>query len=137
MPGFEQMMNSFAFDQGAGKNCAKDWRTCAWFETLDINSAWKIEKFFFCHSALAKSLGRSFRKYDQQGGKVVFFDGTFRTQDELVFPAPKWSAFSGSPWFGPRGSALGKIPVPGRNLYDRRHSFRPRDASGFQAIARL
>ena len=27
MPGFEQMVNSFALDQGAGKNCAKDWRT--------------------------------------------------------------------------------------------------------------
>src|SRR6266566_1626529 len=34
MPRFEQMMNSFAFDQGAGKDCAKDWRTDAWFETL-------------------------------------------------------------------------------------------------------
>src|SRR2546426_651127 len=27
MPRFEQMVNSFALDQGAGKNCAKDWRT--------------------------------------------------------------------------------------------------------------
>src|SRR6266550_4286322 len=136
MPGFEQMMNSFAFDQGAGKNCAKDWRRFAWSETLDINSAWKIEKFFFCHPALAKSLGRSFRKYQQKRGKVVFFDGTLRTQNELVFPAPNWSPVSGYPWFCPRGHALGEIPVPGRNLYNRRNSFLLCDAQRFQAIAR-
>src|SRR5207244_11743633 len=100
MPRFEQMMNSFAFDQGAGKNCAKDWRTCAWFETVDIDSAWKIEKFFFCHPALAKSLGRSFRKDEKQGGKVIFFDGKFRTQDKLIFPAPIGSAFNSSSRFG-------------------------------------
>src|SRR5438477_11687637 len=96
------MMNSFAFDQGAGKNCAKDWRTCAWFETLDIDSAWKIEKFFFCHPALAKSLGRSFRKDEQQGGKVILFDGTFRTQDKLGSPARNGSTFPGSSWLRPR-----------------------------------
>ena len=118
------------------KNCAKDWRTFAWFETLDINSAWKIEKFSFRHPALAKSLGRSFRKHQQQRGKVVFFDGTFRPQDKLVFPAPNWSPLSGSLRFGPRGNALGKIAVPGRNLYDRRNSFPLRDAQGLQAIAR-
>src|SRR5438034_9681777 len=129
------MMNSFAFDQGAGKNCAKDWRMCAWFETLDIDSAWKIEKFFFCHPALAKSLGRSFRKDEQQGGKVIFFDGTFRTQDKLVFPAPNGSTFPRSSRFGPRGYALGKVPMPGRNLQNRRNSFPLRDAQRFQAIA--
>src|SRR5437773_3291424 len=136
MPRFEQMMNSFAFDQGAGKDCAKDWRTDAWFETLDIDSAWKIEEFFFCRRALAKSLGRSFGKDEQQGGKVVFFDGTFRTQDEVVLPAPKWSTLSGSSWFGPRRHALGKVPMPGRDLYDRRNSFPLRDTQRFQAIAR-
>src|SRR6476659_3283200 len=136
MPGFEQMMDSLAFNQRAGKNCAKDWRTHAWFETLDINSAWKIEKSFFRHPALAKSLRRSFRKHQQQRGKVVFFDGTPRTQYECVFPAPNWSPWSGSRWFGPRGDALGKIAVPGWNLYDRRNSFALRDAQGFQAIAR-
>src|SRR5438105_8766852 len=136
MPGFEQMMDSLSFNQRAGKNCAKDWRTYAWFETLDVNSAWKIEKFFFRHPALAKSLGRSFREHQQERGKVVFFDGTPRAQDEFIFPAPHRSPFSGFPWFGPRGDALGKIAVPGRNFYDRRNSFSPRDAQGFQAIAR-
>src|SRR6266480_1217489 len=136
MPGFEQMMNSLAFNQRAGKNCAKDWRRFAWFETLDIDSAWKIEKFFFWHPALPKSLGRSFRKYQQERGKVVFFDRTFRPQDKLVFPAPNWSPLSGSLRFGPRGNALGKIAVPGRNLDDRSNSFSLRDAQGLQAIAR-
>src|SRR6059058_880959 len=130
------MMNSLAFNQRAGKNCAKDWRRCAWFETLDIDSAWKIEKFFFRHPALAKSLGRSFRKHQQQRGKVVFFDGTFRPQDKVVFPAPNWSPLSGSLRFGPRGNALGKIAMPGRNLYDRSNPFPLRDAQGLQAIAR-
>src|SRR4029077_16834275 len=91
MPRFEQMVNSFALDQGAGKNCAKDWWRWTRFETLDIDSAWKIKKFFFCHPALAKSLGRFFRKHEQERGQIVFFERTFRTQDELVFPAPNCS----------------------------------------------
>src|SRR5438874_10818952 len=124
MPGFEQMMNSLAFNQRAGKNCAKDWRTYAWFETLDVDSAWKIEKFFFWHPALAKSLGRSFRKYQQERGKVVFFDGTFRPQDKLVFPAPNWSPLSGSLRFGPTGDALAELPGPGRRPDGRSNALR-------------
>src|SRR5947199_10772456 len=126
------MMNSFAYGQGAGKNCAQDWRTCACFETLDIDSAWKLEKFFFCHPALAKSLGRSFRKDEQPGGKVIFFDGTFRTQDKLVFPAPNGSTLSGSSRFAPRGYALGTVPMPGRNPQNRRTSLPVRDAKSFE-----
>src|SRR5436305_15257502 len=136
MPGFEQMMNSLAFNQCAGKNCAKDWRRFAWFETLDIDSAWKIEKFFFRHPLLAKSLGRSFRKDQQERGEVVFFDGTFRPQDKLVFQAPNWSTLSGSLRFGTRGKELGKIAEPGRNLYDRSNFYPMRDAQRLPAIAR-
>src|SRR6476660_4646714 len=130
------MMNSLAFNQRAGKNCAKDWRRFAWFETLDIDSAWKIEKFFFWHPALAKSLGRPFRKYQQERGKVVFFDGTFRPAAQRRFTATNWSGLYGDERFGPRGNALGLVEIPRRNLHDRSNSLSQRIGDGHQAIAR-
>ena len=92
MPGFEQMMNSFAFDQRAGKNRAKKRRTRAWLIALDIDPARKIKKSFFCHPALAKSVGGFFRKHQQESGEIVLFNRTFRTQQKLIFPAAERSA---------------------------------------------
>ena len=85
------MMNTFPLDKGAGKNCAKHWRSHAGLKPLDIYAARKVEELFFSNSALAKSVGRFFRKHEQKGGKIVFFDGTLRAQNKFVFPPTKWS----------------------------------------------
>src|SRR3954447_15885767 len=118
MPGLEQMMNAFPLDKRAGKNCAKDWRSQARLKPLDIHAARKVEELFFSNSAFAKSVGRFFREYEQKGGKIVFFDGTFRAQNKFVFPATKWSPLSGFWWVGAGSYTLGKIPVPCRNLHN-------------------
>src|SRR5215470_12599628 len=136
MPGFEQMMNSFAFDQRAGKNCAKKGRTRAWLKALDVDSPWKVKKLFFCDAALAKGVSGFFRKHEQESGQIVLFNRTFGTQHELIFPAAQPRALFGRARLSPWGNALGKIPVPGWNFYDRRNSHTLRNAQGFQAIAR-
>src|SRR6478735_4611138 len=136
MPRFEQMMNSFAFDQRAGKNRPKKRRTRAWLEALDVDPARKVKKFFLCDAALAKSVGGFFREHEQESGEIVLFNRTFGTQHELIFPAAERSALFGGARLSPRGGALGKIPVRCGNLYDRRNFHALRNAEGFQAIAR-
>src|SRR2546430_5080983 len=42
VPRFEEMMNSFALDQSAGKNRAENWRARSRFEPIDIDAAWQI-----------------------------------------------------------------------------------------------
>src|SRR5580765_6283141 len=122
MPGFEQMMNSFAFDQRAGKNRPKKRRTRAWLEALDVDPARKVKKFFLCDAALAKSVGGFFREHEQESGQIVLFDRTFGTQHELIFPTAQRSALLGGARLIPRSDALGKIPVPSGNFYDRGNS---------------
>src|SRR5437588_9989655 len=95
MPGVEEKMNSFAFDQRAGKNRAKKRRTRARLEALDVDPAGKIEKFFLCDAALAKSVGGFFRKHEQESAQIVLFDRTFGTEHEISFPAPQRPAFVG------------------------------------------
>src|SRR6187200_3081280 len=112
MPGFEEIMNPFAFDQRAGKNRAKKGRTCARPEALDVDPTRKVKKSFLCDAALAKSVGGFFRKHEQQSGQIVFLDRTFGTQHKLIFPATQRGALFGWAWFSSRGDALGKIPVP-------------------------
>ena len=132
----EQMMNSFAFDQRAGKNRPKKRRTRPWLEALDVDPARKVKKFFLCETTLAKSVGGFFRKHEQESGQIVLFNRTFGTEHELVFPAAERSALLGGARLSPRGDTLGKIPVPGGNFYNRRNSHTLRNAQGFQTIAR-
>ena len=136
MPGFEKMMNSFAFDQRAGKNRAKERRTRAWFEAFDVDSPRQIRKFLLRDAALAKSVAGFFRKHEQESGQIVLFNRTSRTQHELIFPATEGSTLFGGARLSPRSDALGKIPVPGRDFYDRWNSHALRNTQGFQAIAR-
>src|SRR5438067_13144546 len=95
MPGVEQMMNSFAFDQRAGKNRAKEQRPRAWLEAFDVDPARKVKKFFLADAARAKSVGGFIRKHDQDSGQSVLLNRTFGTQRQLILPAADWSALRG------------------------------------------
>ena len=86
MPGFEQMMDSFAFDQRSGKNCAKNRRTRARFEALHIDSARQIKEFLLRETLHAEGVGRFFREDDEQIGQLVFFQETFALQEEIFLP---------------------------------------------------
>src|SRR5437868_10735328 len=122
MPGLEEITNAFAFDQRTGENRAEKRRTRAWLETLDIDPTRKVKKLFFWGAAFAKSVGGFFRKHEQESGQIVFFERTFGTEHEVMFPTTQRSASFGGARLSPRGDALGKIPMPGGNFYNRRNS---------------
>src|SRR5436305_5800011 len=136
MPGLEEITNAFAFDQRAGENRAEKRRTRAWLETLDIDPTRKVKKLFLWGAAFAKSVGGFFRKHEQERGQIVFFDRPFGPKHEVIFPTTQRSALFGGAWLSPRGDALGKIPMPGRNFYNRSNSHTLRNAQRFQAIPR-
>ena len=56
VPCFEHMLNSFSFDQCAGKHRAKFLRACSRLEALDIYSAWKIKELFLWKTAHPKGV---------------------------------------------------------------------------------
>src|ERR1700719_164176 len=86
------MMNSFALDQRAGENHAKNRRTLPPFrlgsglESVDINAAWEIEEPFPRKPASAKRLRRFFGKHDDQIGQLVFFENLFAFKKQPRFP---------------------------------------------------
>ena len=86
MPRFQQMMNSFALDERAGKNCAKFRRARARLEALDINAARQIEKFFFGKILRPERFRRLFREHDHEIRELVFLKKTFPLQEKARLP---------------------------------------------------
>ena len=87
-PRFEQMVDSLALDQRTRENRPKNWRLLPpvrlgpWFETIDIDAARQVEQFFIRKIRRAKRLSRFFGKNNNQRRQIVFFEKSFRLQQE-------------------------------------------------------
>src|SRR5256885_7659874 len=89
MPGFEQMMDSFAFDERSGKDRAKNRRTWSRLEPLDVHPARQIIKFLFREALDAESVGRFLGQNEKHVRQVVLFDEPFACLEEILLPVSR------------------------------------------------
>src|SRR5882724_10817703 len=124
MPGFEQMMDSFAFDERSGKDRAENWRARSRLEPLDVHPAGQIIKFVFREALDAESVGRFLGQNEKHVRQIVLFDEPFACLKEVLLPVSRRIRR------GRRRSVadLPPIAMPGWDLDNRRNPEFPGDA---------
>src|ERR1700682_1014625 len=130
MPGLEQMMNAFAFDQSAGKNDAKLGRSLARFESIDIDTARQVEQLRFREIPDTKRFRGFLRKDDDEIGQLIFFDETLAIEQQSRFPRCRVAYLVGAHFPGRA------VAMPGRDLNKRRNLLSLCDTQRLQTIAR-
>src|SRR4051794_17034019 len=89
MPGFEQMMDSFAFDERSGKDRAENRRTRSRLEPLHVHTPGGIIKFLFREALDAESVGRFLGENEKHVRQVVLFDESFACLEEVLLPVSR------------------------------------------------
>src|SRR2546423_6733422 len=124
MPGFEQVMDSFAFDQRSGKNRAENRGTRSWLEPLDVDPTGQIIKLLFRKTLDPKSVGGFLGENEKHVRQVVLFDEPFPRLEKVLFPVSRRIRRG-------RRRSLADLPpiaMPGWNLDDGRNSKFPGNA---------
>src|SRR5262245_17260878 len=86
MPCFENVLNSFSFDQCACEHCAKFFRAQAWLEAFHVHSAGEIKQLFLWKTADAKCFCCLFRQNQQKISKFVLLYKTLSLEQQSIFP---------------------------------------------------
>src|SRR3954465_10455715 len=79
-------MDSFSFNQGAGKYGPENRRPRSWFEPLHIDAARQVIKFVFRETLDPESVGGFLRKNEEQVREIVFLDETLPRLEQIFLP---------------------------------------------------